>query len=79
MLSNARPAGPWRVAVDGLPADAATLLDQVDVEEAARHGVQLAVLRALVREWEATHGPLTERERQAARHELGLITNGAFT
>jgi hypothetical protein len=57
-----------------LPADAGALLDQVDVGQAARRGVQLEVLRALVREWEAAHGPLTERERQAAQQELGLLS-----
>jgi hypothetical protein len=41
--------------------------------------VQLEVLRALVREWETTHGPLTDRERQAARQELGLATEHART
>jgi len=62
-----------------LPADAGSLLDQVDVGQAARRGVQLEVLRALVRDWEATQGPLTEQERQAARQELGLANDGANT
>jgi transcriptional regulator with XRE-family HTH domain len=62
-----------------LPTDAGALLDTVDIGQAARRGVQLEVLRALVREWETTHGPLTDRERQAARQELGLATEHART
>lgn len=60
-------AGRYRAEVS---PDVARLVSRVDVDEAARRGLQLELMRVAVEDFEAEHGPLGGEEIDQARHDL---------